>query len=1065
MAEDDLHQQVTLGGGVAGEETTQDYPVKSWERYKFVAFLGEGGMGRVFKAFDPRLKRFVALKFIRGDDPTILKRFQQEAQSQARIEHENVCKVFEAGEVEGKFYIAMQYIDGVTLSSLRNVTLDQKVKILLKIAEGLHAAHRFGLIHRDVKPGNIMVEKTEDGFRPYITDFGLVREAAAQGVTVTGVLVGTPHYMAPEQAWGEVQRLDSRVDVYSLGATMYEFLTGALPLDSENTMDVLKKLLEEEPKPLRKINANIPSDLETIVLKCLEKEPVRRYETTRALAQDLQRYLEGEPISARRASISYRIGKKARKHRALVSVSVIALAIIAALIVMAIYSAIQSRQREILAQRFGQQVEKIDNLMRLSHISPLHDVRAEKNAVRKHMQDIQNQMKQLGDVAKAPGLYALGRGYLSLNEFEKAQDHLQQAWKSGYQTPEAAHALGLTLGNIYQKALSDADQIQDKEQRELRIREIENQYRNPAVNYLQQSKHYEEASSEYVEGLIAFYQKKYDEALQLSQQAVQKVPWLYEARVLQGNIYARKGTDKRDRGDYTNAFVDYERAIQSFKSALQTGESDPSAYDALCSLYQAIIFVEVFQTGRDIEKYGKGADEACGNAILADPEYVQPYLGLSSIYGLWSRFKAERNQDPTKEFQKSIELAQKASQIKPDDHSFNVLAAAYRFRAEYEMNHGIDPGPAFKQIISNGTKALQLNPKDTQSYGNIAVAYMYRGDYEMNRGQDPRESLNLAIQNYEKSLKLQPRSYGDYNSLANAYAIRSDYEASKGIDPAKSWEGAIANYKKALQINPKYTHVFNNLGTVYEAKGKYDFSTGKDPTPSFEEAQKFYQETMKINPSYQHPYINMSISLRYLAEYEMTQGHDPSEILKRAAESNQKGLDISTDVIDVIVRGDIHIIEAAYAFFKKRSPESALLKAKTFLDRAKKMDPSDYQPHLLQAKADLIQAKWEQMNGRSAHVSLTSAKQNLTKAIELNLLDASNYVLLAESQLLQHKNIDEGLQNIDKALKLNPQFAEAYAIQGLLLMQKGDHPAGKAAIEKALTLNKNLAYLYSRYLL
>jgi serine/threonine protein kinase len=98
MAEDDLHQQITLGGGVAGEEPTQDYPVKSWNRYKFVAFLGEGGMGRVFKAFDPRLKRFVALKFIRGDDPTILKRFQQEAQSQARIEHENVCKVFEAGE-------------------------------------------------------------------------------------------------------------------------------------------------------------------------------------------------------------------------------------------------------------------------------------------------------------------------------------------------------------------------------------------------------------------------------------------------------------------------------------------------------------------------------------------------------------------------------------------------------------------------------------------------------------------------------------------------------------------------------------------------------------------------------------------------------------------------------------------------------------------------------------------------------------------------------------------------------------------------------------------------------
>jgi eukaryotic-like serine/threonine-protein kinase len=1057
MADDDLHQQATLGG-LAAEETTQDFPVKSWDRYKFVAFLGEGGMGRVYKAFDPRLKRFVALKFIRGDDPTILKRFQQEAQSQARIEHENVCKVFDAGEVERKFYIAMQYIDGVTLSSLRNISLEQKVKIILKVAEGLHAAHRFGLIHRDVKPGNIMVEKTEDGWRPYVTDFGLVREAAAQGVTVTGVLVGTPHYMAPEQAWGENQKLDVRVDVYSLGATMYEFLTGSLPLNSENTMEVLKKLLEEEPKPLRQINANIPSDLETIVLKCLEKEPVRRYETARALSQDLQRYLEGEPILARRASISYRIGKKARKHRALVSVSVIAVAIIAALIVMAIYSAMQSRQREMLAQRFGQKVEKIESLMRLSHISPLHDVRSEKNAVRKHMEDIQNQMKQLGGLAKAPGLYALGRGYLSLNEFQKAQDHLQQAWNSGYQTPDAAYALGLALGNIYQKALSDADQIQDKEQRKLKLAEIEKQYRDPAVAYLQKSKSYEEASSDYVEGLIAFYQNKYDEALKLSQQAMHKVPWLYEARVLEGKIYSRKGTDKRDRGDYTNAFADYNSAIQSFKNALQTGESDPTAYEALCNLYHDMIFVEVFQTGRDIETYGKAADAACGNAIIADPEYAQAYLGLSSVYGLWSRFKAERDQDPTKEFQKAIELAQKATQIKPDDHSFNVLSSAYRFRAEYEMYHGIDPEPAFQQIIFNGTKALELNAKNIPAYGDLAIAYMYRGEYEMNRGQDPRESLNRAIQNYDKSVQLQPKSYGTYNSLANAYAIRSDYEASKGIDPAESWDGAIANYKKALEINPKYTHVFNNLGTVNEARAKYEFSVGKDPTSAYEEAEKFYVETMKINPSYQHPYINMGLALAHFAEFEMSQGRDPSATLQRAVEANQKGLDISTEAYDLNARTEIHIVEASYALLKKRSPDAALAKVKSFTDRAKTMDPSDFQPYAFQAKADLIKAK---SDAKSAGAAILSAQKNLTKAIELNSIDALNYVLLAESQLLQRNRIEEGLQNIDKALKLNPQLADAYGIQGLLLSQKGDRDAARSAIQKALTLNKNLAYLYS----
>jgi tetratricopeptide (TPR) repeat protein len=311
-------------------------------------------------------------------------------------------------------------------------------------------------------------------------------------------------------------------------------------------------------------------------------------------------------------------------------------------------------------------------------------------------------------------------------------------------------------------------------------------------------------------------------------------------------------------------------------------------------------------------------------------------------------------------------------------------------------------------------------------------------------------------------VQLLPRSYGTYNSLANAYAIRSDYEAVKGIDPSKSWEGAIANYKKALEINPKYTHVFNNLGTVYDAKGKYDFSNGKDPTASLEEAQKYFVETMKINPSYQHPYINMGLALGHLGEFEMSQGHDPSATLQRAAEANQKGLDISTEAYDLNARAEIHIIEASYAVLKKQSPESALAKVKSFSDRAKTMDPSDFQPYMLQGRADLIQAKWDRS---SANAAITSAQQNLKKAIELNSQDASSYVLLAESQLLQQKNFDEGLQNIDKALKLNPQLADAYAIQGLLLSQKGDRDSAKSAIQKALSLNKNLAYLYSRNLL
>jgi serine/threonine-protein kinase len=1063
MADEDLHEQKTIGG-LSEEEASQEFPVKSWSRYKFVAFIGEGGMGRVYKAFDPILKRFVALKFIRGDDPIVRKRFQQEAQSQARIEHENVCKIFEAGEIEGKFYIAMQYIDGATLSAAaKHLTLDQKVIIFQQVAEGLHAAHRQGLIHRDIKPGNIMVEKTEDDLRPYVMDFGLVRETMGSSVTMTGVLVGTPHYMAPEQAWGDVEKLDRRVDIYSLGTTMYELLTGTLPLDSQSTMEVLKKLSDEEPKPLRQIVANIPSDLETIVLKCLEKEPDRRYESARALAEDLQRYMEGEPILARRASISYRMIKKARKHRALVSVSIGALVIIAFLAALAIRSQIQSRERALLAQRFGQQVEKIDGLMRLSHISPLHDVRAEKNAVRKNIRDIETQMKKLGDTALGPGDYALGRGYLSLNEFDKARKHLEKAWASGYQTSETAYALGLTLGHIYQELLDQAYAIRVKEERQIKIKELEKEYGLPTISYLRRSKDAQDVASDYVEGLIALHQKNYDQALKLAQQAIHKVPWLYEARILEGKVYSKRGTEKRDRGDYTGSFADYDQAIRALNTALQTGESDPVAYGALCDVYYARIFVEVFQTGGDIQNFGKESENACGKAMQADPEYVPAYTLLSRIYGLWSRFKQERGQDPTHEYSKAIELARAAIKIQPDDFAYDILVSALRFRAECEFYNGIDPRPALQQAISSSRKALELNPKNKTIHGNTGQIYLLLAEYEMGHGEDPRSTLGLAISNYDKAVQLISNNYGSYNSLANAYAVRGDYEYSRGIDPTDSWKNAIVAYRKALEINPNYTHAFNNIGTVHEGIGKYELATGKDPSASFVEAEKYYQQTMKMNPNYQHPYINLGITLRYLAEYEMSQGGDPSETLRRAEDSNQKALDISHDSVDDCARADIHVWKAKYELLKKRSPEKELAQARFFLGRAKQNDETHAPAYTMLGTAHLIQAKWEAIQHKPSEQYIESAKKDFLKAAELNPLDPEPTLKLAECQLLVG-DFDSGLKSIEQSLSLNSNLGEAHAIRGLLLLKKNESEKAQEALKQALTLNKNLSYLYGAYL-
>lgn len=203
-------------------------------RYEQVEYVGQGGMAKVYKAYDATLRRTVALKFLLGESPELSERLLNEARAQARIEHENVCKIYEAGETDGKLYIAMQYIHGKTLRKLApEISLEQKIRIVAQTAEAVHAAHRVGLIHRDLKPANILVERSQEGdLTPYVVDFGLARGPEAGGLTKTGTVMGSPWYMSPEQAKGNVSQLDRRSDVYSLGATLYEVLAGKPPFEA-----------------------------------------------------------------------------------------------------------------------------------------------------------------------------------------------------------------------------------------------------------------------------------------------------------------------------------------------------------------------------------------------------------------------------------------------------------------------------------------------------------------------------------------------------------------------------------------------------------------------------------------------------------------------------------------------------------------------------------------------------------------------------------------------------------------------------------------------------------------
>jgi serine/threonine protein kinase len=1075
------------------------FPVPEWDRYQCVKFLGQGGMGQVFLAYDLRLHRNVALKFVKGEDTELVRRLLSEARAQARVEHERVCQVHEVGEVQGRSYIAMQYVDGQPLGQLASeLTFEQKALVMREAAEGVHAAHRAGLIHRDLKPSNILVERADDGqLKPYVMDFGLARDWHEKGVTATGSVLGTPHYMSPEQARGEVSQLDRRADVYSLGATLYFLIVGHSPIPGANGLEILANVATFEPIPPRSINPNIPQDLEAIVLKCLEKDRSARYDSARVLIEDLDQFLAGEPVQARPTGLWYRLRKKARKHRLVMSIATVALFTVTIALGWALSTHWQATRREELARRFTEQVEHIESLARYSGLSPLHDTSDDKKVIREQMAQLEEEIREAGDSqADGPGNYALARGYLALGDEARAQLHLEAAWKSGFEDPRVAYELALVLGHWYHYELLEIQYRPDTtlELRDARRQELRRLYRDPALAWLRMSEDANVPSIEYVEALIAFYEDRFDEALARLDALGNRLPWFYEAPQLRGDILHTRALHHWNKGDLPSALKDLQAGREAYMVAASIGRSVAATHYSLSRLEYTALTLELNSHGEVLTTFTR-AKEAVARALTASPddsysllhearlhrrlaeyqvfrgENPQPALESalaslqkvsnhgpaadrvplerSTILFWWGSYRQEQYQDPSEQFrQAEYELQNIASAQR--NYEFHVMLGLIRSSwAAYETEIGASSAEHRQRAIESFQSAVQFNPRSPEAWINLGRTYLHRsklpsGATAAERRSQQEQDLKQAWESLQKALELNPMYWVTYIYGGRLHAYQARLHWCDGT-ATPQLSASLQFFRDGLAMSQKLPQFGNDIGNTLVAQAQQAWKRGESPFVLLDEAQSTFEQVIRAAPQSPYGYTNLAIAHLWRAIYQHDQGDDPSQSVRAAISAFEHALRLTpNNSFALASQAELFTVLADFDLRRGHDPEAHLQRAEKAVHEVLKRNSQSAYAWALLGKTYALYSRWNSQRSQGRNEDFEQASRSLEKALELEPDNSETRLNLAD--LLQTwavwqkdvgqaplPSVERGLALVEATLSNCPEWPEALLLRAKLL--------------------------------